>query len=411
MSRKLPLGDVAVAGTLLAMVAGRVKVRMPSPLRWYLLFLALGTGGYLLAAFPGKDSQQLFETYKLVVIGVALSSLLDSRRSVRMFVIGYLALFALFPVRGALYNFMHGITHAGRIIWNFYFSNPNDLAMTCLLPIGLCGAILVTERGWLRVAAALGVPVLLLVVFLTQSRGVVLGIAAGGLYFLLRSREKMRLVLYAAVAIIVAALVAPQGVWDRMAGLSQASLADMSRVDEEKSAESRWAIMGIGLGIARDNPLVGVGIGNYGYVHALRSKRDPMLTLGARGYRDAHSMYIRSAAEAGFAGGLAIIAFVLASLAAVRKVRKRIDQVPGSQGMSNALLALEMSMVAFAVGGLFSSAERTTFVMLQMLLPVAFAQSVLADLPRGNDRAGLRPGAGSVQPARRADGAASAGPA
>lgn len=369
MSNKLPLGGVAIIGAALCMVAGRVPLRMPVVLRWYALFIALGSMGFLFNHFPASDSQSIHEVVKLLVIGIALCSLVTSPQLLKLFIVGYLALFALFPVRGALFNFLVGNTDFGRIQWNFYFSNPNDLAISCLLPLGLCGLLLLTERHWLRTAAFLGVPTLILVILLTQSRGVLIGIAVGGLYFLCASRDRLRVGLYILAAVAGAAVLAPQSVWQRLAGLSNVSMHDMSQVDPEGSAEGRWAIMGVGVKIALENPLFGVGLGNYAFAHARSAASNPDLPAAARGLRDTHSMYIRSAAEAGLGGLLAVIAIVLATLLACRRARLRIQVDSSHRRLAMAVLALEASMVAYASAAAFGSVERTTYTLFQFLIP------------------------------------------
>ena len=85
---------------------------------------------------------ELFEVMKIALIGIAACNVISTPRSGRTFVVWYLALFALYPVRGALYNYVHEITEAGRISWNFFFRNPNDLALACFLPLGLCAYVI-----------------------------------------------------------------------------------------------------------------------------------------------------------------------------------------------------------------------------------------------------------------------------
>jgi hypothetical protein len=386
MSRKLPLGAAAIVCAWLAIIIGRVRVQVPRALRWYMLFVVSGTIGYLLAAMPGKDSQELIDAYKLVLVGIALCSLLTTKGLVRLFVVGYLMLYALFPVRGAFYNFFYGITSFGRISWNFYFANPNDLAIACLLPLGLCGFVIVTERGWLRFAAVAGVSVLLLIILLTQSRGVMLGLVGGSIYFLLASKNRLRLSLFLGAAVAIAAFWAPQSTWERFAGLTNASVHDMSAVDPEGSAESRWTIMGIGLKIAADHPVVGVGIGNYSVIHFRRTIDDASIVSSARGYRDAHSAYIRSAAEAGILGAIGITTFFVVSVLKVRRSRLHLASLPEAQLHALGLLALELSMIAYAIASIFGSVERTTFTLLQYLLPCLIAIVVAHDFREASSR-------------------------
>ena len=376
MSHKLPLGEVAIVGAGMAVLVQNRRLTVPVHFRWYLLYVLLGSIGWLASSVPLSSPMDLYEAYKLLLIGLACCWLLNTKKDVRFFTIGYLALFALYPARGALYNYLTGATHFGRISWNFIFANPNDLALTCLFPIGLCGYLFFTERGWIRVAATMGVAVLLLVMLLTQSRGALLGIAVAGAYFLAFTRYRVRFVSFALLAVVVAGIFAPVAVWDRMRDLSKADVNNMSAVDS--SAGERWEIMKIGIGVVLQNPFLGVGFGNYRYAHAEYALRNGGFSVGASSGRDAHSMYIRAAAESGIFGSICVAAFSFGALFACRRLRKRLAAQPGSERHVSALLALEMSMVAFLVAGLFSSSERTTYMLLQFLVPYYAAAVVLA---------------------------------
>jgi O-antigen ligase len=230
-----------------------------------------------------------------------------------------------------------------------------------------------TERGWARLAAVAGVPVLVLVILLTQSRGVMLGLCVGGIYFLIVSQYRLRVILFIGAAVTIAALWSPQGAWDRFEGLSKASIHDMSAVDPEQSASSRWTIMRIGLNIVADHPVAGVGIGNYELFHFQRTVNDPTISVHARGYRDTHNAYIRAAAEAGIPGAVGFVAFILVSVLTVRRSRQHHASQPECHMKALSLLALEVSMISFAVASGFGSVERTTFAMLQFLLPSVIA--------------------------------------
>lgn len=373
-SQKLPLGAVSAAAAVLAAALRGRQFAVPSFYRWYLGYIAMGAIGWFTTSYSSVVSEQIVEVFKVALIGVAACNVIYTPRSGRTFVVWYLALFALFPVRGALYNYIHGITEFGRISWNFFFRNPNDLAMTCFLPLGLCAYVIFLEKKqWIRWSAWVGVVVITGVQMLTQSRGAMLALGAGILYFALHTRRKVQTLLVVGALCAVAIAATPGGVWNRLAGLEKLPSGNLAQVDPEGSAAGRATLMRLAWHIALNNPVVGVGLGAYAYENARIANGNPRVGKDERGERDAHSTYIRAAAETGMAGGVCVLLYVVTSILFCRGNRKRLLRQDGEDRRTMALLALEASMVAYALGATVNSAEQSTYFILQFVIPCALA--------------------------------------
>jgi O-antigen ligase len=376
-SQKLPLGAVAAVGAIIAAALRGKQFVIPSYYWWYLGYVAIGTVGWVTTNYRSVVSEQLDEVIKIALIGIAVCNVIYTPRSGRTFVVWYLALFALYPVRGALYNYIFGFTEFGRIAWNFFFRNPNDLAMTCFLPLGLCAYVIFVEKNkWIRWSAWVGVVVITGVQMLTQSRGAILALGAGILYFALHTKRTVRTLLVIGVLCTVAVAATPSHVWYRIAGLSKLSSGDMSQVDPEGSAAGRSMLMHLAWQTALHHPVFGIGLGAYAYENARITRGNPSVGRDERGERDAHSTYIRAAAETGMVGGLCVLLTVLASIAYCRACRKRVPERDDANHWGMALLALEASMVAYALGATVNSAERSTYFMLQFVIPCVLGSIV-----------------------------------
>lgn len=92
-----------------------------------------------------------------------------------------------------------------------------------------------------------------------------------------------------------------------------------------------------------------------------------------RGERDAHSTYIRAAAETGMIGAVCVLLAVLMAIASCRADRYKVLKNSSMERAASALLALEASMVAYALGATVNSAERSTYFVLQLVVPCALA--------------------------------------
>jgi putative inorganic carbon (hco3(-)) transporter len=401
-SQKLPLGTVAAAGAIVAAGLRRRQFAIPYYYWWYMAYVAIGALSWVTTSYPRVVSVELGEVAKILLIGIAACNVIYTPRSGRTFVVWYLTLFALFPVRGALYNYIYGFTVHGRIAWNFFFRNPNDLAMTCFLPLGLCAYLIFVEKNaWIRWSAWVGVVVITGVQMLTQSRGAMLALGAGILYFALHTQRKVRTLLVIGVLGIVAVAATPSQVWDRVAGLSKLTSGNMAEVDPDGSAAGRSMLMHLAWQTAVSHPVLGIGLGAYPYENARITFGDPSVGHDERGYRDAHSTYIRAAAETGMVGGLCVLATVVTTIVFCRARRKRVQARDPTSRWVMALLALEASMLAYALGATVNSAERSTFFILQFVIPCTLASIVASKERRSKNKPAAEEGRVSTSRPKR----------
>jgi O-antigen ligase len=241
----------------------------------------------------------------------------------------------------------------------------------------------VEKNKWIWWSAWVGVTVITGVQMLTQSRGAILALGAGILYFAFHTQRKVRTLLAIGALCAVAVAATPGHVWQRVAGLAHVTSGDMSKVDPEGSAAGRSTLMRLAWQTALHHPFLGIGIGAYALENARIAQNENDLQVGRdeRGERDAHSTYIRAAAETGFVGGLCVLLTVVMSIAFCRAKRKEVLKQDHKGRWVMALLALEASMVAYALGATVNSAERSTFFALQFVIPCALA-SVVASAER-----------------------------
>src|SRR5690606_396077 len=147
--------------------------------------------------------------------------------------------------------------------------NPNDLAALTLLQLGMALALYLREpKGWPRIAALAGIVLLPFIILLTQSRGAFLAIAAFGLLTIAGQRRRLRSLAIVAVIGAVVAMAAPDSLWERVGGLRNATNTEnLQEVDSDGSAEQRYEIWKVARKIAREHPIIGVGVGAYPQAH------------------------------------------------------------------------------------------------------------------------------------------------
>jgi O-antigen ligase len=368
-----PLGELFVGMAILGVVTQRYPFRAPVEYWVHTAYLTIAGLATFVAVFKDPAQAGWVEYVKINVIFLIACNVIRTPQQLRAFIVIFLLLVARYPVRGAMLNYLGGITTAGRVAWNFSFANPNDLAGLCLVPIALCAGLLVTERKKYLVVGSLGLMALLVMtVGVTQSRGGILALGSTlGLILLYKRPTGKQLMLYAAGAILAAGFV-PQKTWDRVSGLLNVfSSEDMQGVDEEGSAEQRYAIWKVARAIIKDYPTFGVGIGTYPLVHRDYA-RSPDLPYIAKGARDTHSTYLNTLAETG-AVGLTLLA--TAWLLALWRGQKAVKIIRAwAPDVAAQYQFLRFAFVGFLVGGIWGTYQRFAFMWVYVGLMYTFEQ-------------------------------------
>lgn len=360
---------------LLALVVRPQGLGFPPPLRWAVLCLLWALITAFSAVAPEAAWPALLEWLKALVIFFVVVNVLRTPQQLRFYILLILVAFVIYPARGTLLGYISGNTLVGRAIWNKIYSNPNDLAAITLLMLGSALAIanVKTQSAPVRRSAAALVPVTLLIILLTQSRGVFIGLLVGfGPPLLARLRKRPSGTAPVLAVLGVIAVLVPAASWHRLGGITNlnetiagthkpltATPGEPSFYTKlaEDSARGRFEILKIGLRIFASNPVLGVGIGCYREANARYAPQ-----LGAR---DAHNTYVSLAAEMGFPGLLLWLGLVGSVLAQVRRRRARLEADDGTLQV----LWIHSAVIGFLVAGFFASyAPLTVFYVFLGIL-------------------------------------------
>jgi O-antigen ligase len=389
-----PGGDIAMAVALIGLLLILDRLVFTPMLAWMAAFFVWAAIGYVQSPLPLIVWPTLLDFGKLWLIALVATTVLAPRFNARLFMVLFLGCFALYPTRGAIFNYLGGYTTFGRALWNYIYKNPNDLAALAILQLSMAVALLKIEgEKWLRYCALAGLAVLPILILMTQSRGAFIALALFGLLYLAAQKKKRARTLVTLVALgAVVAMVAPGGVWQRVAGLKNAtSEADLAKADREGSARQRYEIWRVAGMIIRDNPVTGVGLGAYKNVHAVYAVQAGAAARTARGKRDTHSTYLNVAAETGLPGLFLFLGLVGSVLVGAERVRRRGRTL--LPGPSAQLYALEIGLIAFLVAGLWGSFSSLSFLYLHLALITVIARqnaAALAAPPPVRGSAGAR---------------------
>ena len=349
--------ELGIYLALLGLLLRPQEVSFPTPVRWAMALVLWGVVTTFTAISPETAYAALIELLKALVIFFVVMNALRTPQQLRSYILLFLVAFLIYPARGALQNYVTGNRYFGRAVWNGIYANPNDLAAITLLVLGLTLAIATvkTQNPRVRRAAIAFVPVTVVILLLTQSRGTFIGLVAGfGPAILSRVRRRPTLAGPVLIVVVLAAVLVPAAAWHRFQGITKVTSSQtIGEADKYGSAAQRLAILENGWHIFMDHPLLGVGLGCYNQANA---RYAPGL-----GRRDAHNTYISLGAEMGIPGLLLWLGLVGSVLAQVRRRRRSLE----ADDRTIQILWLERAIVGCLIAAFFASyAGITTFYLL-----------------------------------------------
>jgi putative inorganic carbon (hco3(-)) transporter len=345
--------EIGIYLALIGLLLRPQDLSFPPPIRWAVAFLLWASVSAVFAISPDIAADALVERLKALVIFFAVVNALRTPQQLRFYMLLILVAFLIYPARGTLQNYIHGETVFGRAIWNKIYANPNDLAAITLLMLGVAISVATAKTldHRLRWALRLYIPVLLVIILLTQSRAAFIGLLVGfGPALLKRAGQRP---LVALSAVLALAVLIPAATWHRYENMSKlTSTETLAEADPYGSTRQRFQILKVGWQIFESNPVLGVGIGCYNEANFRFAPH-----LGAR---DAHNTYLGLAAETGVPGLLLWLGLVASVLIFVRRRRRSLE----TNDSTIQVRWLERAIIGCLVAGFFGTYSGITIVYL-----------------------------------------------
>ena len=255
--------------------------------------------------------------------------------------------------------------------------NANRLAFMCLMGISITWFALQYYRSLLlRAAGVLFIGVLLLTVFRTGSRSGVLNLVLLAVLLLIQSRMNpgnLGVIVIAAMAsVTIVVLLVPDAVMHRVLSvISSTGPLPALATDEQPKAlalsnAGRLAVLVAGLKLWAENPLMGIGIGNFRWVTTFDTEYPGLSTA-------AHNAYVLAAAEGGvllLAGYLFIFWLAARDLNRAFRQSARLPQV----GLRWLVLATRTNLILLLVASLFAEAWKEFYIIVILATTGVLAQ-------------------------------------
>jgi O-antigen ligase len=347
----IPVMLLIGAATLVIMLVHMVVKKHASefaraPQNWIVLwFLAVITASQLQFMFVRGALTATQDFVSVVLLYFLVANLVNSESKLKFVFVFIVAVTITLAVQG-IFQYFTGTglggqeMYRGRIQAIGIFEDPNDLAMALVIVLPFLFFVM-TEYGspGARLVSAVAIAVLLVALFLTDSRGGMVSFAM--LSFLLFARRFGWLAGIALGVVLVGVMF-----------VASARMAEIST--EEGSIYGRIEAWAVALDLFEQHPALGVGAGNYTEHH----------------FRTAHNSFLLCAAELGFIGYFPWIMLLYISIKNLGFIAKEAV----SRDMGNVVLYVESAryaLIAYATSGFFLS--RTYSELLFILLGLATA--------------------------------------
>jgi O-antigen ligase len=280
---------------------------------------------------------------------VSIANVIDNEKMLSKFIGSWVVIYIFLAI--------YGVLHKGTGIGAFLVDE-NDLCLAINMIIPFCFFGAVTSAGKKRIFYFCLSCLFLFVVILTRSRGGFVGLVAMLSYGWIRSKKKILMGFVLSMLVIFAVLVAPSTYDERIQSIVEEGT-------QRGTAADRIYIWNIGWDMFLDNPILGVGQGNFPYEfrkYEVEAGFSEGLYGRSRAGRAAHSIYFTLLPELGLVGVSIFLLILYNNFKDLKYIRnifaKRKDFVIDVEALRfyNYGLAIDCSMVAVLVSGIFISA-------------------------------------------------------
>lgn len=226
-----------------------------------------------------------------------------------------------------------------------------------------------TSRTWISMLCLSSLGLSLLAMMLGASRGGFLGLLAGLLMIIWRSKAKLRNIVIISLTVGPVVFLVPSSPLQRLLHPEYA---------DKLGADIRIVLWRAGLRMIREHPLFGVGLGNFMRMSGVYQDASAFYGTATEKVQGlACNAFLELTAELGVIGLLAFVGVLVATYLSLERVRRQT--AGGKPNLVNITAdSLQVALISFSVSLVFLSGEYIKvfwmLVFISMCLPVLQAQ-------------------------------------
>lgn len=339
---------ILLCGWLFSLLGSKPKAFVVASQTWILLAFLFVMG---LSIFSALNTRVSFEHFilhlKAFVIFFAVANLVDSVEKVKGIIYAMLGVHA-YTAYSAVGGYVSTPENRDAVVGvGFFLGDANSLAVALIMMLPFAYFLMSVQKRFLaRLVCGLTGILYVIGSVVTLSRGGFLCLLGTLGYCLGLGQKKLRALGITALLIICVIAVAPQEYGERM--------STIETYDQDSSAMIRLEAWKAGIDMALDHPFLGVGPGNFSMAHGLIYRNDEVPGENWN-FVAAHSIYFGTLGTLGFTGLLLLLSLMGSIVLTIRRARSLMAAQESDPFLIALSRALEGSMVAYMIGGMFVS--------------------------------------------------------
>jgi len=341
-STTMPFAMIVALTTLIAMLFSKEEKRIP----WEreTVVLVLFTGWMFITTIFAVYSElawlQFEKVIKIQLMILVAMMLITTPQRLKLLVWTIALSLAFYGVKGGIFTILHGGVFRVQGPPGTFIGGNNEigLALAMTIPLLYFLARSIDQKWLLRSGIYAATVLTALGAIGTQSRGALLGMAAMGLMFWLKSRQKVLVALLAAASVFAVVQVMPEAWYERMHTIQS--------YEEDKSAMGRVNAWWMAFNLAKDRPLGG---GFETFQRGMFALYAPDPTNS----RDVHSVYFEVLGEHGFFGLALFLLLAVLTWRSAGAVARAVKKVPERAWMGDLATMVQVSLIAYFAAGAF----------------------------------------------------------
>ena len=338
--------QVIAVSALAALVLEKLTLRQSFVLGWpegYLLLAFVGAAvlSTFSAFWPLRAYEASLDLIRIVIAYFLIVNTVVTEKRLRAFVLA-MVIGGLFPALGTLNGYIHGDLIEGRAHWIGIFGNPNELAYILVMLVPLAAVLAGRARYSMRIMLWAAISLYVAVIYLTFSRGSLMGLFAVVALFAIRQRGVLLKVVTG--LLLAGGLAFMAASWTRSDGLSN--------INQDYTFQQRIETIKAGIAMFAAHPFAGVGINCAIVAFPLYASED----FRAKGALVIHNTIIQALSETGVLGFVPFSLLMACGLYHARKAASSDGLQPAGRRIAAGLeISLYGAMICGLSGGFLLS--------------------------------------------------------
>ncbi len=337
-----PFAQVIGIVTLIAFLLDTEKKRFPvnAPSIIWLVWIVWMNVTTVFSLVPELAWDEWDRTMKIQLFTLLTVLLIRDKFRINVLVWTIAVSLGFYGVKGGIFSILTGGQYHVFGPPGSFFEGNNGLgvALTMTLPL-LWYLYTHSKARWQRLGLLASIPLVALAIVTTQSRGAALAVGAMLGFLWLKSRHKVWLGLALIVIVPVILVLMPEAWFERM--------GTISNYEEDGSAMGRINAWWFAFNLAKDYPITGGGF------QVFTPELFHTYAPTPEDFHDSHSIYFEVLGEQGFVGLVIFLAYGLSLMFLGGWVIRKANGIPELLWARDLAAMLQVSLVGYAVGGLF----------------------------------------------------------